>query len=339
MVLLNLKYIKFKNMQTENLPILKFAPIFKSVIWGGTRIAEFKNIESQGDHVGESWELSPMKGNESVVSEGPFKGQSLPELMATRGREIMGERLFAKYGEHFPLLIKFIDSTDDLSIQVHPDDELAAKRHNSLGKTEMWYSVMPAEGAYLYAGFTTQITPDEFRKKVADNTIVDVLGKYYPKQGDMFFLPAGRVHSIGRGNFVLEIQEASDITYRIYDYDRRDAQGNPRQLHIEESVDSINYADTAMEVKNFAPEANVETVMEKCPFFTTTVIEVKGEVTIDTKARDSFSVIIATRGNVTLMDQDCRITELKQGETVLVPATVEKVTVTAEDAEIVTTYI
>lgn len=326
-------------MQTENLPILKFAPIFKSVIWGGTRIAEFKNIESQGDHVGESWELSPMKGNESVVAEGSFKGQTLTELMATRGREIMGERLFAKYGEHFPLLIKFIDSTDDLSIQVHPDDQLAAKRHNSLGKTEMWYSVMPAEGAYLYAGFTTQITPDEFRKKVADNTIVDVLGKYYPKQGDMFFLPAGRVHSIGRGNFVLEIQEASDITYRIYDYDRRDAQGNPRQLHIEESVDSINYADTAMEVKNFAPEANVETVMEKCPFFTTTVVEVKGEITIDTKARDSFSVIIATRGNVTLMDQDCRITELKQGETVLVPATVEKVTVTAEDAEIVTTFI
>ena len=326
-------------MHSDNLSILKFAPIFKSVIWGGTRIAQFKNLPSQGDHVGESWELSPMKGNESVVSEGPLKGHTLPELMSTCGREIMGARLFEKYGTHFPLLIKFIDSTDDLSIQVHPDDALAEKRHDSLGKTEMWYSVMPAEGAYLYAGFKQQITPDRFREMVADNTIVSVLGKYYPKQGDMFFLPAGRVHSIGRGNFVLEIQEASDITYRIYDYDRRDAQGNPRQLHIEESVDAINYADTDMEVSHFAPETNVETVMEKCEFFTTTLIEVKGEVALDLKARDSFSVIIATRGDAVLTDNEGRVTELRQGETVLVPSTIAEVKIKADDAEIVTTYI
>ncbi len=326
-------------MQENNLPILKFTPIFKSVIWGGTRIAQFKNMPSQGDHVGESWELSPMKGNESVVSEGPFEGRTLNQLMAERGSEIMGERLYARFGQHFPLLIKFIDSTDDLSIQVHPDDALAARRHDSLGKTEMWYSVMPAEGAYLYAGFKSRITPDEFRAKVADNTIVDVLGKYYPVQGDMFFLPAGRVHSIGRGNFVLEIQEASDITYRIYDYDRRDAQGNPRQLHIEESVDAINYDDTEMQVSNFAPEANVETVMEKCDFFTTTLIEVKGEVSLDLKSRDSFIVIISTRGNAVLTDNEGRVTELRQGETVLVPSTISAVTIKAEDAEIVTTYI
>ena len=242
-------------MQPSKLPILKFTPIFKSVLWGGKRIAQFKNMPPQGDHVGESWELSPMKGNESVVSEGPMKGRTLPELMISDGEEIMGKRLYANYGDKFPLLIKFIDSTDDLSIQVHPDDELAAKRHNSLGKTEMWFSVLPAEGAYLYAGFKKQITPEQFRAMVADNTIVDVLGKFYPKRGDMFFLPAGRVHSIGRGNFVLEIQEASDITYRIYDYDRRDAQGNPRQLHIEESVDSITYNDTEMTVDHFEPKA------------------------------------------------------------------------------------
>jgi len=326
-------------MQSNNLPILKFTPIFKSVIWGGTRIAEFKNIPSQGDHVGESWELSPMKGNESVVSDGEFKGKSLPELISSYGHEIMGVRLYKKYDGRFPLLVKFIDSTDDLSIQVHPDDELAAKRHNSLGKTEMWYSVMPAEGAYLYAGFKERITPDMFRAKVADNTIVDVLGKFYPKQGDMFFLPAGRVHSIGRGNFVLEIQEASDITYRIYDYDRRDAQGNPRQLHIEESVDAINYADTDMEAAHFSPAANVETVMEKCDFFTTTLINVKGSVALDLKSRDSFSIIIATRGNATLTDNAGRVTTLAQGETVLVPATISAVEIKAEDAEIVTSYI
>ncbi len=328
-------------MQPSKLPILKFTPIFKSVLWGGKRIAQFKNMPPQGDHVGESWELSPMKGNESVVSEGPMKGRTLPELMISDGEEIMGKRLYAKYGDKFPLLIKFIDSTDDLSIQVHPDDELAAKRHNSLGKTEMWFSVLPAEGAYLYAGFKKQITPEQFRAMVADNTIVDVLGKFYPKRGDMFFLPAGRVHSIGRGNFVLEIQEASDITYRIYDYDRRDAQGNPRQLHIEESVDSITYNDTEMTVDHFEPKAGEEIVMESCPFFTTTLMEIEGTTSLKLAERDSFSVVISTRGNAVLTAPDGSKTILNQGETVLVPASMESVDITAsgDSCEIVTTYI
>lgn len=328
-------------MQPSKLPILKFTPIFKSVLWGGKRIAQFKNMPPQGDHVGESWELSPMKGNESVVSEGPMKGRTLPELMISDGEEIMGKRLYAKYGDKFPLLIKFIDSTDDLSIQVHPDDELAAKRHNSLGKTEMWFSVLPAEGAYLYAGFKKQITPEQFRAMVADNTIVDVLGKFYPKRGDMFFLPAGRVHSIGRGNFVLEIQEASDITYRIYDYDRRDAQGNPRQLHIEESVDSITYNDTEMTVDHFEPKAGEEIVMESCPFFNTTLMEIEGTTSLKLAERDSFSVVISTRGNAVLTAPDGSKTILNQGETVLVPASMESVDITAsgDSCEIVTTYI
>ena len=328
-------------MQPSKLPILKFTPIFKSVLWGGKRIAQFKNMPPQGDQVGESWELSPMKGNESVVSEGPMKGRTLPELMISDGEEIMGKRLYANYGDKFPLLIKFIDSTDDLSIQVHPDDELAAKRHNSLGKTEMWFSVLPAEGAYLYAGFKKQITPEQFRAMVADNTIVDVLGKFYPKRGDMFFLPAGRVHSIGRGNFVLEIQEASDITYRIYDYDRRDAQGNPRQLHIEESVDSITYNDTEMTVDHFEPKAGEEIVMESCPFFTTTLMEIEGTTTLKLAERDSFSVVISTRGNAVLTAPDGSKTILNQGETVLVPASMESLDITAsgDSCEIVTTYI
>ena len=165
------------------LPIFSFEPVFKSVLWGGKRIAEFKGIPSQGDHVGESWELSPMPGHESVVADGPFKGETLPQLLAAHGREIMGEKLYERYGDKFPLLIKFIDSTQDLSIQVHPDDELAAKRHDSLGKTEMWYSVVPAEGAYLYAGFSQEMDADKFRRMVADSTIVDALSKYYTKPG------------------------------------------------------------------------------------------------------------------------------------------------------------
>lgn len=327
--------------ESQQLPVLKFTPVFKSVIWGGKRIAEFKGLPSQGDHVGESWELSPMKGNESVVAEGPFKGSTLPEMMQRYGKEIMGARLFEKYGTKFPLLVKFIDSTDDLSIQVHPDDALAKERHDSLGKTEMWYSVNPADDAYLYAAFKEKITPDEFRAKVADNTIVDVLGKFYPKKGDVFFLPAGRVHSIGRGNFVLEIQEASDITYRIYDYDRRDAQGNPRQLHIEESVDAIDYDDTQMTVGHADPAPGEEIVLEKCPFFTTTLVEVSGSKRLDLTARDSFSIIIATRGNATLMSPEGEVTELTQGTTVLVPATMPWIDIIADGApcEIVTSYI
>ena len=184
--------------------ILKFEPIFKSVIWGGQRIARFKGIAPQGDHIGESWELSPMEGNESVVAEGPFKGIGLNRLIADRGDEIMGTRLMKACGGRFPLLIKFIDSTDDLSVQVHPDDDLAARRHNgSLGKTEMWYSILPAEGAYLYAGFSRRLDADSFRSAVADNSIIDILRRHDTRPGDVFFLPAGRIHSIGRGNFVL----------------------------------------------------------------------------------------------------------------------------------------
>ena len=192
----------------KNFPILTFEPQFKSVIWGGDRIARFKGLPSQGDTVGESWELSCVPGHESVIAAGPFKGQPFNEVLAAHTDEIMGERLAERYGTEFPLLIKLIDSADDLSVQVHPDDTLARKRHNCPGKTEMWISVDPAEGAYLYSGFNREITPDEFRRRIADNTLTEVLGKYNPAKGDVFFLPAGRVHSIGKGNFVLEIQQA-----------------------------------------------------------------------------------------------------------------------------------
>ncbi len=320
------------------LPVLKFTPIFKSVLWGGTRIAEFKGIESQGDHVGESWELSPMPGHESEVADGPFKGKTLPEMLHEHGREIMGEKLYERYGDHFPLLIKFIDSTQDLSIQVHPDDELAAKRHNSLGKTEMWYSVLPTPTAYLYAGFNRGMTPETFRSMVADSTIVDALTKYYTKPGDVFFLPAGRVHAIGEGNFVLEIQEASDITYRIYDYNRRDAQGNLRQLHVDESVDAINYNDKTQEVKNVTAKPGEQALVEDCPYFTTTLVNVDGEFFLPLAKRQSFTLLIATKGSLVVVDSEGRETSLPQGQTLLVPATMPAVTLRGT-GEVVTVYI
>ena len=307
--------------------ILKFDPIFKSVIWGGKRIAEFKGLPSQGDHIGESGELSPMEGHESVVSQGTFKGATLPSLIANHGNEIMGERLMKKYDGKFPLLIKLIDSSDDLSVQVHPDDELAAKRHNSLGKTEMWYSIAPAEGAYLYAGFSKHIDAAEFRRQVAENEIIPSLHKYFTHPGDIFFLPAGRVHSIGRGNFVLEIQEASDITYRIYDYDRRDAQGNPRQLHVEESVDAIDFDDTAdLPAENELGVVGELRPLAESSYFKTEIARVDGTMTIDLAARNSFTILVATAGELTVKNADGEIS-LRQGETALVAASTPSITI------------
>lgn len=307
--------------------ILKFDPIFKSVIWGGERIARFKGIPSQGDHIGESWELSPMPGHESVVSQGTFKGATLPSLIAGHGDEIMGRRLMAMYDGKFPLLIKLIDSSDDLSVQVHPDDALAARRHQSLGKTEMWYSIAPAEGAYLYAGFSRRLDPSEFRREVAENEIIPSLRKYFTHAGDVFFLPAGRVHSIGRGNFVLEIQEASDITYRIYDYDRRDAAGNPRQLHVEESVDAIDFADTdALPAVNVQPLAGRFSTLAECDYFKTEVARVDGAMPLDLAARDSFTILVCVGGELSVSSDEGTVA-LRQGETALVPACVGKITV------------
>lgn len=307
--------------------ILKFEPIFKSVIWGGKRIAEFKGLPSQGDHIGESWELSPMPGHESVVSQGTFKGATLPSLIAGHGNDIMGERLMKKYDGKFPLLIKLIDSSDDLSVQVHPDDALAAKRHNSLGKTEMWYSIAPADGAYLYAGFSKHIDAAEFRRQVAENEIIPSLHKYFTHPADVFFLPAGRVHSIGRGNFVLEIQEASDITYRIYDYDRRDAQGNPRQLHVEESVDAIDFDDTVdLPADNEPGVVGELRTLADCSYFKTEVARVDGSMTVSLAARDSFTILVATAGELTVKSADGEIS-LRQGETALVPASTKEISI------------
>ena len=205
----------------------KFQPILKSMLWGGDKIAPYKQIETSQQQVGESWELSGVKGNESVVAEGPEAGTTLPELIARHGAQLLGAKNFERFGEEFPLLIKFIDARQDLSIQVHPNDELAWERHQSKGKTEMWYVVAADKGAHLRSGFSKQVTPAEYAASVADNTITDILADYEIHPGDVFFLPAGRVHSIGAGSFIAEIQQTSDLTYRIYDFNRRDANCTP----------------------------------------------------------------------------------------------------------------
>ena len=201
----------------------KFQPILKSLIWGGEKIAPYKGIATDQRNIGESWELSGVKDNESVVAEGPEAGTSLPELIARHGAALLGKANYGRFGEEFPLLIKFIDARQDLSIQVHPNDELAWERHKSKGKTEMWYVVSADKDAHLRSGFSKQVTPAEYEASVGVNTITDILADYKIAPGDVFFLPAGRVHSIGAGSFIAEIQQTSNITYRNYDIYRSDA--------------------------------------------------------------------------------------------------------------------
>ena len=291
----------------------KFKPILKSTIWGGEKIVPYKQIASDQKQVGESWELSGVKGNESVVAEGPEAGTTLPQLIARHGAALLGKANFERFGEEFPLLIKFIDAQQDLSIQVHPNDELAEQRHHSKGKTEMWYVVDTAEGAHLRSGFSKQVTPEEYAASVEDNTITDILADYAIRPGDVFFLPAGRVHSIGAGAFIAEIQQTSDITYRIYDFNRRDANGNTRELHTELAKEAIDYTVLPDYRTHYTPAQNCGVELVSCPYFTQAR-------TIDLSSLDSFLVVICMGGHATLSTDGGDPMPVHQGETVLVPA-------------------
>lgn len=306
---------------------LKFENILKTIIWGGDQICKFKGIKPELDGIGESWEISQVEGNVSVVAEGEYKGKTLTEVMQQEGASLMGKHVYRKYGETFPLLIKFIDARDNLSIQVHPDDELASVRHNSLGKTEMWYVISATEGAGLYSGFSQQITPDEYVKRVENNTITDVLSFHKVKSGDVFFLPAGRIHAIGKGIFIAEIQQSSNITYRIYDYNRRDKNGNTRELHTELAKDAIDYKLYDDLLTTYTPASDKEVKLAECQYFITNLLDVTNRVECEIAARDSFVIYICMSGEATVTDSEGGVTPIKQGETILVPASTQKVTI------------
>ena len=272
---------------------LKFNTIFKTVVWGGEKIAPFKGIETEQHNIGESWELSGVKGNESVVAEGGLAGKTIAELAQTYKGQLLGEKVYAKTGTEFPLLIKFIDARDDLSIQVHPDDALAGERHNgSKGKTEMWYVVQADDNAHLMSGLTRKITPEEYAAKVEDNTITDVLHDYNVQAGDVFFLPAGRIHSIGTGCFIAEIQQTSDITYRIYDFGRVGLDGKPRELHTELSKAAIDYTVLDDYKTMYEDVKNADNQIVDCEYFTTSLFDLTQPVSTPVKAHDSFMIVI-----------------------------------------------
>lgn len=289
------------------------------------------------ENIGESWELSPVPGHESVVDEGVFAGRTLGSLSEEFGAELLGKRTIENFDGRFPLLIKFIDSCQDLSVQVHPDNELAKAKHNSAGKTEMWYAVAPTPDAYLYDGFNRAMDKSSFMAAVEDKTIIDCLAKHNVRKGDVFYLPAGRVHAIGAGNFVLEIQQASDVTYRIYDYDRRDSNGNLRELHIKDALDAIKFDDEIPEAANVqASTGNIQTLVD-CPFFKTSLLGVDGDFELKLDKDMSFTIIISTDGDVTITDPDNTTTKLPQGRTALIPASMPFVSLSGKGKVVLVT--
>ena len=300
--------------------IYRFNSILKPVLWGGDEMVAFKGLPPCDEPIGESWELSGVAGRETVVAEGPDKGLTLTELVQRHGAQLVGEDVFSRFGTEFPLLIKLIDARRDLSVQVHPDDELAKKLHGCEGKTEMWYILKADEGAKVYAGFNRPMSPEEYDARVEDGSILDVIAAKDCKPGAAFFIPAGQIHCLGAGNMLVEIQQTSDITYRVWDYGRRDANGNLRQLHTQQAREALNYNVVDSEV-NYGPliDSGVTTVVQ-CPKFIVQHIGVDGGYTWDLPGNHSFVVLVCIDGEVTVTVEDMEPVKLRQGETALVPA-------------------
>ena len=314
-----------------NLYPLKFQPILKNIIWGGSEISKFKNLDKETSGIGESWEISAVENNVSIIENGELAGTPLDVLINKEKARLVGEKVFNKFGDKFPLLIKFIDARDDLSIQVHPNDSLAKQRHNSFGKTEMWYVVKAAPEAFIFSGFKDKITPEEYVEKVADNTFTNTLQKHFVKAGDVYFIPAGRVHAIGSGCFVAEIQQTSNITYRIYDYNRKDVNGNTRELHTELAKDAIDYNVYDSYKTDYDTKHNQTNELVTCEYFTTNLLELDKTFQIDISNIDSFIIYICLEGACKIIDNKQNEISLSKGETALIPAETQNLIITPSD--------
>ncbi len=316
-----------------------FNPIFKTIIWGGDKIAPFKGEVTDQVNIGESWEISGVEGSESVVAAGPDAGLTLSQLLKRYGATLLGKKNYQKYGDTFPLLIKFIDARQDLSVQVHPTDELARERGGKFGKTEMWYVLGADKDARLANGFNREVKPEEYARLVETGEIMDVLNFNKIKPGEVYFIPAGRVHAIGAGCFVAEIQETSDITYRLYDYKRKDKDGNERQLHTEEAFAAINFIDTDGRPVDYDIHPDIPVNVVTSPFFTTNIWKTDHKVMRDYSEWDTFVAIICTKGAATLTTDDDTL-HVKPGTSVLIPASCKSLVIEPEgEFEALETYI
>ena len=302
---------------------LKFKALLKQTIWGGDKIIPFKHLDDHLENVGESWEISGVPGNETVIADGEYAGKKLNELVIEQKDKLVGKANYERFGDEFPLLIKFIDARQDLSIQVHPTDEIAKRQGKERGKTEMWYIMDSDKDAKLYSGLKMQITPEQYKAMVEDDTITDALAQYEVKEDDCFFLPAGRIHAIGTGCFLAEIQQTSDVTYRIYDFKRKDKDGNYRQLHTKEAAECINYTVEDDYRTHYEHKKNEGVTLVECPYFTTAVYDLDEPMTLDYSELDSFVILIGLKGEGIITDNEGNTVTISAGESILVPATTD----------------
>lgn len=314
---------------------LQFEPILKERIWGGEKLKTVLNKPITSNITGESWELSTVEGDVSVISNGDYKGKLLTEIIDESPNELLGTAVYTRFGKQFPLLFKYLDAREDLSIQVHPNDELAKKRHNSFGKTEMWYVLQADEDSRIIVGFKEDSSPKEYVKHLEEDTLISILDTVKAKKGDVFFLETGTVHAIGAGILIAEIQQTSDITYRLYDFNRKDAQGNTRELHIDLALDAINYSKVDT-YKTYSKEVNRSNNIVNCPYFTTNSLPLDGELEVN-KTGDSFTVYMCVDGGFAL-ESDGVKAEYKKGDTVLIPAAMKSFSISGK-ASLLEIYI
>lgn len=298
---------------------LQFEPILKERIWGGTKLKTLLNKPITSEITGESWEISTVENDVSVVANGAFAGKTLNELIDLYPAEILGNIVYARFGKQFPLLFKYLDARQDLSIQLHPNDELAKKRHNSFGKTEMWYVMQADENARLIVGFKEQSSPEDYLSHLNNKTLLDILDAKKVQQGDVFMLETGTIHAIGAGIVIAEIQQTSDITYRVYDFDRKDANGNTRELHVDLALEALNY-DKIEAQRFYDKNENTFNTVVDCPYFTTGFIPLKG-TTVFSKTNESFRVLMVVDGDFNLLCGG-ETYHYKKGSTVLLPAVI-----------------
>lgn len=321
-------------MKTEMYP-LTFKPILKEKIWGGQKLYDrFSKGKDAHAKVGESWEIADLEEGQSIVNTGNLKGKSLKEIIALDPEAILGKKVYERFGKQFPLLIKFIDAAKDLSIQVHPSDETSP---TGVGKTEMWYIMQADAGAKITVGFKPDMTREIFEKHIEENTVEDAMDMHSVSHGDSFFINAGRIHAIGGGVLLAEIQQTSDVTYRVYDYNRKDDNGELRQLHIEESKDVLEYENTQDFKLDYARKSNVEQTLKHHDYFKTDWMHLK-EHNHSIDRKDAFTIIMAVSGSLTYSFEDKK-NKLDAGQTVLIPAQCGPVELEAKDCELLEVYL
>jgi mannose-6-phosphate isomerase len=305
---------------------LKFNPIYKERIWGGKKLeTQFGKDLGGKENIGESWELSAVEDNISVVTNGLLAGNDLQELIEVYMGDLVGEKVFEKFGTEFPLLIKLIDANDDLSIQVHPNDEEAMKRHNAFGKTEMWIALDSSEKPRLISGFNQDTNKETFLKMLNENTVTQLFNYELVEEGDVFFVPAGRIHAICSGNLIAEIQQTSDITYRIYDYDRKDKNGNGRDLHLDLALDVIDYSKVKSPKTKYLTEQNIPVELVSCSYFTTNRLILTKPLGRDYYSFDSFGIFICTEGICKVGKSRGQKEIMKKGDTILIPSSLSSI--------------